>query len=112
MKYVELFVGHSTMACVLLILIVIGCSPPSDAEKLPERIPATSIEGNLIDIKYSDHNGWIILFFEDGRELRLSSTTDGSWTHPLKRGYVKIEHSFGSVKNISESDEEEWKEIR
>lgn len=101
------------MCCVANI---VGCVVPDpNYEPTPPRTKsAMEIEGNLIEIDYVGHeHTTIILFFEDGRELMLTSTRENSWTYPLKKGYVRIKHNYGRVTGVYEKNEEgEWKEVR
>lgn len=102
---------------MLLVTSFIGCDGGSEELEIPidtERVAANVIEGNLVDIKYLNGQYFrIILIFEDGREIILIHSTNGSWTYPLKRGYVKIKHSSGYVKAVYEKNKkDEWIEIR
>tara|TARA_Y100000034_G_scaffold103692_1_gene129525 strand:- start:4792 stop:5136 length:345 start_codon:yes stop_codon:yes gene_type:complete len=109
---------------IITALVICGCSPThinenqqNQRKTRAQRPEATSIEGNLVEISYLNHvaqgEGQILLQFEDGREIVFISTRENSWTYPLKRGYVKIDHNYGRVIEVFEKNEEgEWIEVR
>ena len=99
---------------VTCISNIIGCVAQEVNYKPPPMvISATEIEGNLIEINYIGQETKILLIFEDSRELVLISTSYGYATYPLKKGYVKIKHSSGRIREVYEKDDDgEWKEVR